>query len=76
MIYTTNTQILYIIVPYLNSEVAENICDMSQQKWSGKYGSTETSSIISSMDENYVRMDGYCKTPNKTFGLAIQDDHY
>lgn len=64
----------YIIVPYLNREVAENVADMKQQVWTGKYGSTKESYIYGCGGK--VELGGNPESPHKPFGIAIQDYHY
>lgn len=64
----------YVIVPYLSEYVAKNTADMEQQSWKGKYGKTIESSIVKC--GGTLRLDDAYISPHKSFGIAIQDDHY
>ena len=63
----------YTITPYLSKEVAENSTSNEQQEWIGKYGSTISNSVISCGGR--VKLDNCSEEPEKSFGLAINDDY-
>lgn len=64
----------YTITPYLSKEVAENTTSSEQQEWTGKYGSTHLNNIVSC--GGHVKLDCNYEKPKKSFGLAINCDHY
>lgn len=66
----------HIINPYLSKDVAENISTMEHQDWVGKYGRTVRSFINNSNDDRYLKLDCDGKSPNRPYGIALQDNTY
>jgi len=64
----------YLVVPYLNKQVAEITTDNKQQDWSGKYGSTITNSIEEC--GGYISLDCNSETPGKPYGIALEHNQY
>jgi len=60
----------YLIVPYLNKQVAEITADNTQQRWNGKYGSLITNRIEECGGS--VSLDCSSETPGKPFGIGFQ----
>jgi len=62
----------YLVVPYLNKQVAEITTDNLEQKWDGKYGSAITNRIEECGGS--VRLDCDSESPKKPFGIGFQHD--